>query len=202
MNDTDLKKNESGFTLVELLIVAVVLVAILGIIGGVVGSIQGSYSNERVRTEALNDATAAFDMMTRLMRTAGNNPSGIAGLVPVDPGVAVGGVYRTIHLRSDWRGAASMSTFPDGDTNDPLEDITFFVQNNKLMKQEPADVNPVEYLTNVSSLQFNYFDTNNVAITNPAASTATIARVEIVMTMQSPGFTPMTFTSSAYVRLR
>lgn len=149
------KQNTAGFSLIELLIVSVILVFIIGIISGIVTNVQSSFTRQRPRTEALNDATAALDIITRLIRTAGNNPNSIGGLQPIDPGTTDGGIYRTIQIRSDWRGS-TISSLPDGDINDPFEDIKFFVQNNTLMKKEAADVSAVEFLANVNSMQFVY----------------------------------------------
>src|SRR5690348_12493485 len=108
-------QNESGFSLIELLIVCVILVFTLGMIGGVVSSVQNSYSQQQLRTQAVNDATSALDLMTRLIRMAGNNPNDIGSLQAIDPGTASNGFYQTIRLRSDWRGS-TISSMPDGDT--------------------------------------------------------------------------------------
>lgn len=196
------KSNQSGFSLIELLIVSVILVFTIGIVVGVVTNVQRSYSQQRSRTESLNDATAALDMMTRMIRTAGNNPNGISGLQPIDPGTADGGgIYRTIRIRSDWRGS-TMSSQPDGDITDSFEDVIFSVSNNKLMKKEPSDSSPVEFLDNVSSLQFIYYDTNNAMITNPVTNQSQITRIDITVIVSPTGTTPMTFTSSAFLRQR
>lgn len=199
MKDTTFKKSESGFSLVELLIVSVILVFSIGLITEIVINVQRSYSKQRVRTEAINDADAALDMMTRLIRMAGNNPNRIIGLQAIDPGTTSGGAYRTIRIRSDWRGATT-SSFPDGDATDSFEDIKFFVQNNILMKQEPSDTGAVEFLANVFSLQFIYYDTDNVMITDPITNAANITRIDITIFMQPLDSPPMTFTSSAFMR--
>src|SRR5688572_29186965 len=100
------EKNQAGFSLIEVSIVAVVLVAVIGIVATLVSSVKTTYTEMQPRTEALNDANSALDMMTRLIRMAGNNPNNITGLQAVNPGTAdLGGVYRTITLRGDWRGA-------------------------------------------------------------------------------------------------
>src|SRR5688572_26649707 len=123
------EKNEAGFSLVEVSIVAVVLVAVIGIVASLVSSVKTSYAEMQPRTEALNDANAALDMLTRLIRMAGNNPNNITNLQGINPGTAdAGGVYRTITLRSDWRGA-NPSDPPDNDTNDPWENVVFSVVN-------------------------------------------------------------------------
>lgn len=201
MKDKTHKNRESGFSLIELLIVTVILAFTIGIITGIVTGVQRSYSQHRPRTEALNDATAALDFLTRLIRTAGNNPKGISGLQPIDPGTTVGGIYKTIRIRSDWRGS-TMSSLPDGDINDPFEDVIFSVSNNKLMKKESGDTSAVEFLDNVSYLQFIYYDTNNIMITDPVTNHTQITRIDITIIMSPSGTTPMTFTSSSFLRQR
>jgi prepilin-type N-terminal cleavage/methylation domain-containing protein len=195
------QKSETGFSLIELLIVSVILVIILGIVGGIVVNVQRSYTRQRTRAELINDTTAALDIMIRLVRMAGNNPNNISTFQAIDPGAPSGGIYNTIRIRSDWRGS-TMSSVPDGDLSDPFEDTRFFVQNNKLMKQETTDSAPVEFLDNVSSLQFVYFDTNNAMIVNPNANPDAISRIEITITAQFPDSAMMIFSSSAYVRQR
>jgi len=91
---------------------------------------------------------------------------------------------------------------PDGDIGDPFEDIRFLVSNNKLMKQEPTDASPVEFLDNVLDIQFVYYDTDNVMIVNPNANISSIARINITLILQPPRSTPQTFNSSAYLRLK
>lgn len=201
MKKIKIKTNESGFSLVELLIVSVILVFTIGIIGGIVTNVQRSYSQQRPRTEALNDATAALDMMTRLIRMAGNNPNGISGLQAIDPETANGGIYRTITIRSDWHGLTT-NNLPDGDVNDSFEDIKFFVQNNKLMKKESTDTVAVEFLDNVSSMQFIYYDTNNTLIIDPVTKADSITRIDITIIMAPPNVPPMTFNTSAFMRHR
>ena len=95
-----------------------------------------------------------------------------------------------------------MSSMPDGDIGDPFEDVRFLVDTNRLMKQEPADASPVEFLDNVLDIQFLYFDTNNVMIVDPVANNGSIARIDVTIIMQPPLSTPQTFTSSAYLRMR
>jgi type II secretory pathway pseudopilin PulG len=196
-------EKQGGFSLIELLIVSVILVFVIGIIATIVNNVQSSLVRQRPRTEALNDATAALDMLARLIRQAGNNPNNISGMQAIGPGSADGnGVYRTIRIRSDWRGS-TMNSLPDGDMTDPYEDITFFVSNNQLMKQEPGDTSAVVFLENVNGMQFNYFDTNNNLISDPAASSAFISRIDVGLTIQPPSDpSPMIFSTSAFVRQR
>ena len=201
MNNKTNKSNESGFSLIELIIVSVILVFMIGIIGGIVTGVQRSYRQQRPRIEALNDATAALDFLTRLIKTAGNNPNVISGLQPIDPGTPVNEIYKTIRIRSDWRGS-TMSSLPDGDINDSFEDVIFSVSNNKLMKKEPSDTSAVEFLDNVSYMQFLYYDTNNTSIIDPTTNNTQICRIDIAMIISPSGTSPMTFTTSAFLRQR
>ena len=201
MNIGQQRVKETGFTLIELLIVSVIMVFTIGIIATILANIQKTSSQQQARTEAVNDATAALDMITRLIRAAGNNPAAIDPLVPIDPEAPVGGFYKTIHIQADWCGYIT-SAPPDGDIEDPYEDVRFFVQNNILMKQEASDTDPVEFLDNVIDMQFIYYDTNNTMIADPVANIDLVARVDVTIIMQSPRTAPLTFKSSAFMRSR
>ncbi|NNE67418.1 MAG: hypothetical protein HKN33_12700 [Pyrinomonadaceae bacterium] len=191
---------QSGFSLIELTIAGVMLVIVLGILSSIIFGINRTYSQQRPRMEAVNDANAALDLMSRLIRMAGNNPGEIAGLQGIDPGVPVSGQYNTIRIRSDWHGA-TMSSSPDGDTNDTFEDVTFWVAAGVLMKQEsPGDTSPVEFLGQINSLRFTYFDTDNAAILDPVTNNAEIARVDIEIDTQTPDTPAMTFGTSVQLR--
>ncbi len=193
-------RKENGFSLIELLIASVIVLMILGILSTIILGINRTYSQQRPRIEAVNDATAALDMIGRLIRMAGNNPSDIAGLQGIDPGVPVSGQYNTIRIRSDWHGATNQSE-PDGDTNDVFEDTTFSVSAGILMKQElPADLIPVEFLDNVTGLRFTYYDTNNVLIADPVTNQSAIARIDFEIDTQPQDSPVMTFGTSIHLR--
>jgi len=194
------KNNQKGFSVVELIIASTIVVIVLGILSTIIFGVNRIYSQQRPRMEAVSDANAALDLMARLIRMSGNNPEEIAGLRGIDPGVPVSGQYNTIRIQSDWHGA-TIASEPDGDIGDSFEDITFSVATGKLMKQErPADTVPVEFLDQVNSLRFTYFDTNNAAITDPVANQEQIARVDIEIDTQTPGTPAMTFRTTVQMR--
>lgn len=193
-------KNQKGFSLMELVIASSILLMILGILSTIMLGVNKSYTQQQPRIEAINETTAVLNLMSRLIRMAGNNPNGISGLHGIDPGTAVGGHYKTIRIRSDWHGT-TLSSPPDGDTADSLEDITFTVSSGILMKQEqPADTAPVEFLDNINDLRFTYFDTNNILITDPVTNQTSIARVDIEIEIKTPDTPAMTFRSSVHLR--
>jgi type IV pilus assembly protein PilW len=199
------KKNESGMTVVELIVGSVIMIIVLTMVMNIVSRVQLNYSNQRPRTEAVNDATAALDLITRLIRMAGNNPGNpnpIPNFQAIDPGTAsVDGSYRTIRIRSDWHDG-TMDGNPDGDTNDALENVLLTVSNNRLMKQEEGEGSASVLLDNVNDMTFTYYTSENVPIANPPASLALIARIDINLVMQARDGVPMTFTTSAHVRNR
>lgn len=193
-------KNQLGFSLIELAIASVIVLMVLGILSGIILGINQIYSRQRPRMEAVNDANAAMDLMARLIRMAGNNPSEIAGLQGIDPGVPVSGQYNTIRIRSDWHGTTTVSE-PDGDTADSYENVAFWIASGILMKQEsPADTAPVEFLDQINGLRFTYFDTDNAAIADPVTNNAAIARVDIEIDTQTPDTPAMTFRTSVHLR--
>jgi Tfp pilus assembly protein PilW len=173
------KSGESGFSLVELLVVCVILVLILGIIAVTVTGIQSSYDERRRRSEELTDGAAALDLLTRVIRVAGANTNQQA-LTPNGSS--------QLRIRADWNPVDS--TF-----NGDFEDVTFFLSNNSLfMKNETTNV-PTELTTNVNFLKFEYFDSNGAATTDPAK----IAVVKTTLTIGN-GSSPRTFTSKTVVR--
>jgi prepilin-type N-terminal cleavage/methylation domain-containing protein len=181
-----------GFSLVELLIVSTVMLVVLGIISAIVQSVQRNYAQQRPRIEAVSNASAAMDMMVRIILTSGNNPNNIASF-PSTATPAIVPAANSIRIRSDWNPA-------DGDLADPYEDVEFSTANGVLRKQERSiatpDAQPVPYLDNIESLTFTYLDVNG----NVTASGNAVARVGIILTTRTPDGNPMTFTSAASVR--
>lgn len=189
----NLPKDERGFSLVELLIVSTVMLIVLGMISGIAHSVQRSYSQQRPRMEAVNNATAGLDTIIRIARMAGANPRDIANF----PSTALPAIVpqaNGIRIRADWNPA-------DGDLNDPYEDVEFTASNGTLLKKEATlspspDTEPVAFLENIESLNFTYLDVdNNVTNTGNA-----VAIVKVVMTTRTPDGIPMSFSSSASVR--
>jgi hypothetical protein len=178
---------------VELLITATVMFIVLGMISAIAHSVQRSYSQQRPRMEALNNATAGMDTIIRIARMAGANPRNIANF-PSTALPAIVPAANGIRMRADWNPA-------DGDLNDPYEDIEFTVSDGTLLKKEASlsptpDTTPVVFLENIESLAFTYFDVDN----NVTNSGNTVAIVKLVMTTRTPDGGPMSFSSSAAVR--
>ena len=184
------RSGEAGFSLIELMVVCVVLVIILGVIVSIITNTQSSYAASQQRTEAINDASAAMDTLSRLLRNAGNNTD----LVPVAADPNNDGVFEDVQIRGDWNPA-------DGALDDAYENIKFRVNNGVLEKNEPSDGAAwVPFEGNVQSITFRYFDKDNNAITAPQANEAQIVGVRAMLV--TGGQNPMTFTSYTSVRKR
>jgi Tfp pilus assembly protein PilW len=179
-----LRTRTAGFTLTELLVMLVIMLAVTGIITQTAVQATRIYGRQQRYIDARKNAGAALDMIVRLIRQAQT----------IAPDPDGNGVMDSISLQSDWNPRNGVLT-------DPYENITFMVANTQLLKQEPSDATPVAFADGVSSLTFQYFDTNNVALTNPAASVSKIAYVTITVQTTAPtGLNPIVMTSAAAVR--
>lgn len=179
--------SEAGFSLVELIIVMGIMILILGLLASVVAGMETNYRQQRPRTEAINSANTAMDMLVRLVRSAGNNLDD-SGIIPGP--VGADGAYHTIRIQSDWNPV-------DGMTSGVLEDVTFSVANNALQIQEGANPS-TDYVTGVASVTFTYYDNTNNVIADPVVNNDRIALVKI--DLATAGSSPMIFTSMAHVR--
>lgn len=167
----------AGFTLVEMLCGTVIVLVTMGLTASMLMSTQRVYGAQRERVETAQQARAAADTITRLVRMSGNNPFGIA-MTPIAADPDGNNAWDSIRIQADWNPA-------DGDLGDPYEDMTFTVGANQLFKREPADAAPVLFADNIQSLVFAYRDTNNNAIANPVASAAQIAFVTVTINTRS-----------------
>jgi type II secretory pathway pseudopilin PulG len=178
---------EAGFSLIEMLIVMTIMIIILGVLGSVVSGVETIYAQQRPRTEAINNANAAMDMMTRLIRLSGNNLSG-TGITPGSTGAD--GLYHTIRIQADWNSVR-------GGLTGTYEDSTFSLSNNSLQIVDGAN-SQTSFIDNIGSVTFTYYDNTNTLISDPVGNNDDISLVKIDLT--TTGVSPMTFTTMAHVR--
>lgn len=172
------RKNQEGFSLIELLLVCVMLTVILGIITVVVSGLQSNYAQRRSRVEQLNDGSAVLDLITHIIRVAGANTTSQA-LTPTGT--------NQLRIRADWNPM-------DGNLNGQYEDVTFFVSNKTLSIRNEITTVQTDLVSNVNSLKFEYFDSNGNTTANPTQ----IARVKI--TLEIGTNSPRTFSSNILIR--
>jgi prepilin-type N-terminal cleavage/methylation domain-containing protein len=186
-------RGDDGFTLLELLVTAVILLTVLGIVGRIFADSDRVYRTQRQYVDARGGAASALEMIVRLIRQAGES-NAANGIWPDPDG---NGTLDSIRLVADWNPRNGVWT-------DPYEDVTFTVAGGTLFKREPADAGPVAFADRVNSITFSYTSPGGVPVANPAAvPKAHLGYVNV--TLQS---TPVNnvagrvFTSSASVRRR
>lgn len=187
------KSNNKGFTLIELL----VAMAISGIVMAGVYSVfytqQKSYVAQEQVVSMQQNLRAAMYYMQREIRMAGCDPTKGAGAGIQNMGWDYGeNRYTSIRFTEDIRGS-SVGSNPDGDTNDPNEDITYSLYTadgiQKLGRKSTSTANNQPVAENIDALDFVYLDANGT----PTATLASIRSVQITLVARTgrvdPGYT-------------
>jgi len=164
----------TGFTLVELLVAMAISAIVLSAIVTVFDVQRKSYVNQEQMTEMVQTARAAIDMMGREVRMAGYDPKrvGIVGM-PYDAS--------KLHIRADLRGAGA-NAGPDGDTNDPNENITYkYYDTTHQIKRKTGGGYFQPFAENIEAFAFSYLDSNGHITTTPSD----IRQVGITITVRT-----------------
>lgn len=190
------KSQESGFSLLELIIAMTITLVLLGIIStGFAGAIQ-IRERESSRTDALTAAQAAINVMSREISNSGfgltNN-----GIVLADSD------SQKLHFRSN-------ITNNNLTTTDVDENITYYYDaTSKSVVRYDANENLTSAIINqVSTVTFQYFDyvDSNSTPTVGLTPTANTGRVRITLTVimadvqGQPKNQTVTFTSDVTLR--
>lgn len=138
-------RNEKGYTLVELLVTIAVMGVVMAGVYSAFHSQQRSYITQEQLAEMQQNLRSAMYFMEREIRMAGCNPTGraSAGIVTADA--------NSINFTMDIRGKDSDDP-PDGDTNDPNEDITYTLTDEGIRRNDQL------LAQNVDALDFVYLD--------------------------------------------
>lgn len=183
--------DERGFTLAELLVASVVSVVILAGAVTITSQVQGSYQRQLEEVAAEQEGRFALDWVSKLIRSAGNNPYAISsgdcpaagtpfsGLI-ADPNGDT--VHNDIRLQTDSNPPDQLLGGVAGDCSQPNEDVTVsydpdtlsitFLDNNlggtATIRTEPV----------VTNLEFVYRNGTHTLIDPAAAADACIAASE------------------------
>ena len=112
------KNKESGFTLVELLIAMTIGLIILAALSSTFLMQRKAYDVQEQIVEMVQNSRAAMDIMSREIRMAGYDPTGLAGSTIVST------TSNSINFTLDITDDAETGP-PDGDTSDANENITY-----------------------------------------------------------------------------
>lgn len=132
-----------------------------------------AYDVQEQMTEMVQTARAAMDMIGREVRMAGYDPTG-AGF----DGVAYHSAK--LQLLADLRGASATDP-PDGDTDDPNENITYVYDSKNLQIDRNTGGGNQPFAENIEAFGFTYLDKDG----HPTATTADIRQIRVTITART-----------------
>lgn len=187
-------RGTAGFSTLGMVVALVLLGFLLSPLLGTVLTAQRGFVESRERARAAGSARYAHLALTRFMRIAGSNPIG-GSMNGIDPDPLGDGDFNDIRLRADYNP-------PDGDTRDAGEDLMFYLRGDTMfMRPGSGDEEP--YLIGVDSLAFEYYDRDNVLITDPAKVPSRSISARVVIRARGEGRgAPSIRTLEGRVRLR
>lgn len=201
MIGTQMKSNDRGFSLLELLIAMTISLVILGVASTLLATSFNVRSREQSRTDSIADVQRALNIISRELANGG------FGFNPATNGLVVGDCdASTIRVISNLNKYSSASSTIESSA----EDVKYLVDStdgqNYLVRHDrfpPAGSSQSTVLANrIDTLTIDYFGPDNTAlnvVATPAlVSNAVAVRVTVLVNLLqvgspgSPGFQPAT----------
>lgn len=173
MGGCSLKRGEQGFTFVEVLIAMAIGGLLLGAVISTFVMQSKSYDVQEQMTDVVQTARAAMDMISREVRMAGYDPTG-AGFDGIPYHVA------QLQLLADLRGANSTDP-PDGDTNDPNENIIYAYDAKNLQIDRNTGGGNQPFAENIEAFTFTYLAGDGC----PTTTTDDIRQIRVTITART-----------------
>jgi len=173
MGVSSLERGAQGFTLVEVLIAMAIGGLLLGAVISTFLMQSKSYDVQEQMTEVVQTARAAMDMISREVRMAGYDPTG-AGFDGIPYHVA------QLQLLADLRGANATDP-PDGDTNDPNENIIYAYDGKNLQIDRNTGGGNQPFAENIEAFSFAYLDGDGC----PTTMTDDIRQIRVTITART-----------------
>lgn len=177
-NKNNKKAEESGFSIVELLIAVTVMLVVLGLVGSLLSKSLSTRQRESSRTDALTSAQAALNVMSREIANSGygltNN-----GIVLTDSNA------QTLHFISNVSNNNAVLT-------NRYENVTYFFDpvTSSILRHDANGVGAASPQTSIiinriSNVSFLYFDYNgsNSAPTSSTTPTLNTGRIRVTLTV-------------------
>ena len=209
-------RDERGFSLIELMIVAAITSAVLGAAVAMTSDVDKVYTYQLDDATVQQEARFAMDWITRILSAAGSNPYDItvsdcpaAGTtfeaLRLDPDGD--GIHDDVRVQADVNPPNMLLLGTLGNCTEPDEDVTIAhdpVSLTVTRRDRAIDATPVPVTSGVfTQLRFTYLTTNRLVTANPDA----VAFVQVDLTGQSASVNKTTgqattFTYESEVRLR
>ena len=203
------KNNESGFTLIELMIAMAMGLIILGALSSTFIIQRKTYAIQEQTVEMVQTARAAMDMMGREIRMAGYDPTGSANAT------IVSATSNSINFTLDITDNAGTGP-SDEDTGDSNENITYSLYTpadgiQKLGRKSTSIAVNQPVAENIDTLEFSYTLKDGTVIAPPSNPTAAqvlnIAKVDIKITARTTKSAPdssgyRTYTLTSFITPR
>jgi type IV pilus assembly protein PilW len=164
--------NHKGFTLIELLVAMTVGLVVMAGVSMTFRSQQKSYLLQEQVAAMQQNLRAAMYHMEREIRMAGCDPNQTASAQVVTANAT------SITFRQDLRGTNDGS-LPDGDTDDPNENITYSLNGDELRRNDPNGIGDQVIADNISALNFVYLRQDGTRIDDDGAGNVTVGIPQI-----------------------
>jgi Tfp pilus assembly protein PilW len=168
--------NESGFTITEFLVSALLLLVVSAPIFGVMAETQQAAGYQVEVQAVLNNSRIAMQTMERHIRQAGNDPfgCGLAGIWAISP--------TEVRIRSDLTGSAGPGNpdkgDPDGDIDDSGENLTLrFNEAARTLEVVPFGGSAQIAANYISGLAMQFYDANG----NPVAAGSCVRLISVTV---------------------
>ncbi|MBU4184600.1 MAG: prepilin-type N-terminal cleavage/methylation domain-containing protein [Proteobacteria bacterium] len=200
-----IENKERGFTLIELLIAMTIGLIIMAALSSTFLMQRKIYDVQEQIVEMVQNARAAMDMMSREIRMAGYDPSGLA-----DAGI-VSATSNSINFTLDITDDAGTGP-PDEDTSDSNEDITYSLYTGdgiqKLGRKSTSTAVNQPVAEYIQSLEFKYWDDSvteyneSTMLSRPVADPANIRVIQITITARTADGSHTPYTLTSYITPR
>ncbi len=174
------KKDEAGFTLLELLISMTIGLVVLGSVFSSFTTQKKSYELQEQITVMEQNLRVPLDIITRDLRNAGANPEPNTTLVAgTSVGLIPGGTRNINITTNQLRILADLTG--DGDTGDSGEDVDYSLDGTDYTDGITFDIDRdgQPLVQNITALTFTYYDSNGNTIATPITGT-NLANIRVV----------------------